>query len=101
MDERDATVPPTWPVAGGSLALGFAMAEITGIRAIGGVVLLVALAWCVPRWQRTGHATGLLALYLGAFVASHLIGLAIGAWAAVALVTIAVATLTYRAENSV
>jgi hypothetical protein len=92
---------PTWPVAGLSLVLGFAVAEITGIRAVGGVVILCALAWCVPRWHEIGRETQLLVFYIGAFIASHLLGLLVTAWPAVAITAITVAAVTYRAENSV
>jgi len=48
----DASSVPTWPVAGGSLAVGFLVAELTGVRTLGGVVLLSALAWCCLAWFR-------------------------------------------------
>src|SRR3954454_12673270 len=35
------TTTPTWPVAAGSLALGFAVAQATGVRPLGGIVLAV------------------------------------------------------------
>jgi hypothetical protein len=41
------TSVPTWPVAGGSLVVGFLVAELSGVRALGGVVLLAALASAV------------------------------------------------------
>lgn len=80
---------PTWPVAAGSLALGFGVAQATGVRPLGGFVLLAGAGWCALRWRErvgTPVAAALLALYLAAFVASHLIAGALGAWGAVALV---------------
>lgn len=85
---------PTWPVAAGSLALGFAVAQATGVRPLGGLVLLAGAGWCALRWRAragTTVAVGLLALYLAAFVLSHLMAGAVGTWGAVALVSAAVA----------
>lgn len=82
--------PPTWPVAAGSLALGFAVAQATGVRPLGGLVLAAGAGWCALRWRAqagTGVAAALVALYLAAFVASHLIAGAVGSWGAVALVS--------------
>jgi len=86
-------VAPTWPVAAGSLALGFAVAEATGIRAVGGIVLVLGAGWCALRWREragSGRAAALLGLYAAAFAASHVLGGAVGAWPAVALVSGAV-----------
>lgn len=80
------TKPATWPVAAGSLVLGFAVAEVTGVRAIGGVVLIAALGWCALRWRAgagTGRAAALVGIYIVAFAGSHLLGPEIGAWPAV------------------
>ena len=43
---------PTWPVAFGSFVLGFAVADVTGVRPLGGLVLLAGVLWCLPRWWR-------------------------------------------------
>lgn len=82
--------PPTWPVAAGSLLLGFAVADVSGVRALGGIVLFGAALWCGLRWRRDvglGRAVGLVVLYLVAFALSHVLGHAIGAWPAVAVVS--------------
>jgi hypothetical protein len=79
----------TWPVASGSLVAGFAVAQATGVRPLGGVVLAAGAGWCAVRWRRTvglARATGLVALYLLAFVASHLIADTVGTWPAVFIV---------------
>lgn len=76
----------TWPVAAGSLLLGFGVAQATGVRPLGGLVLVAAAAWCALRWRRTAgsaRTAALLVLYVGAFVGSHVIADAVGAWGAV------------------
>ena len=80
---------PTWPVAAGSLVLGFVVAQATGVRPLGGLVLLAGAGWCALRWREqagTAVAVGLVTLYVAAFVASHLIADTLGAWGSVALV---------------
>lgn len=80
---------PTWPVAAGSLVAGFAVAQATGVRPLGGLVLLAGAGWCARRWlPAVGPArTGLLLfIYLAAFVLSHVIADPVGTWPAVAIV---------------
>lgn len=89
---------PTWPVAAGSLVLGFAVAQATGVRPLGGVVLLAGAGWCALRWREergTRVAAALVAVYLAAFVASHLIADSLGAWGSVALVSALVAAAAW------
>ncbi len=77
---------PTWPVAGSALIAGFGVAQVTGVRPLGGAVLLAGGAWCARRWLReagAARAGGLVVLMAGAFVASHLLAKAIGPWPAV------------------
>lgn len=96
---------PTAPVAAGSLIAGYAVAVSTGSRALGGVVLAVGGLWCVQAWARrhgTRTAATLTAVGLLAFAASHLLGLAIGAWASVLLVAaLAGAVVWLRADSRV
>jgi hypothetical protein len=77
---------PTAPVAGASLIAGYAVAVGSGSRSLGGAVLVIGGLWCVWAW-RTRHgrptAVALGCVALAAFVASHLLALAIGAWPAV------------------
>lgn len=86
-------------VAALSLVAGFAVAELTGVRALGGLVLVAAVAWCALRWRRRSAAVAaaLVALYLLAFVASHLLADALGAWPSVLLVAAAVGLAARRA----
>jgi hypothetical protein len=77
---------PTWPIAAGSLIVGFAVADVTGVRALGGIVLFLAALWCGVRWRREvglGRALGLVLLYLVAFALSHVLARAIGSWPSV------------------
>lgn len=81
---------PTWPVAAGSLVIGFGVAQATGVRPLGGIVLVAGAGWCALRWKEergTGVAAALVAFYLAAFVASHLIADTLGTWGSVALVS--------------
>jgi hypothetical protein len=76
----------TWPVAAGSLLVGFGVAEATGVRPLGGVVLVAGAGWCALRWRRRagpGRTAALLLVYLASFAGAHVIGDAVGAWPAV------------------
>ncbi|MDX6679293.1 MAG: hypothetical protein QOE31_3345 [Solirubrobacteraceae bacterium] len=86
--ERPRDALPTWPVASGSLLLGFAVAQATGVRPLGGVVLALGATWCGLRWLRSvgrARTAGLVAVYVGVFVLSHVIADAVGTWPAVVL----------------
>jgi hypothetical protein len=82
------------------LAVGFGVAQGTGIRALGGAVFALCglgAAWLwVPR-RGWAVAVGLGVLYLAAFVLAHVLALAVGlpAWLAVSLVTVVAAGVTY------
>ena len=94
---------PTWPVAAGSLALGFAVAQATGVRPLGGVVLALGCGWCALRWRERvggGRAAGLVGLYLAAFAGSHVLAHAIGAWPSVAVVSAVVAAGSYAVADA-
>lgn len=78
----------TWPVAAGSLLLGFAVAQASGVRALGGLVLVAGAAWCALRWLRragVARTVALVGVYGGAFVGSHVVADALGPWPAVLL----------------
>jgi hypothetical protein len=94
---------PTWPVAAGSLAAGFAVAQATGVRPLGGVVLALGCGWCALRWREragTGRAAGLVGLYLAAFAGSHVLAHSIGAWPSVAVVSAVVAAGSYALADA-
>lgn len=70
--------------------LGFGVAEWTGQRWAGGVVLVVGALWCVARQVRHSawwQILGVLALAAVGFVASHRLADPLGAWPAVLLVS--------------
>lgn len=94
---------PTWPVAAGSLVLGFAVAQATGVRPLGGVVLLAGAGWCAVRWKErvgTGRTVGLVGLYAAAFAGSHVLTHVIGAWPSVAVVCAVVAGGSYAVADA-
>jgi hypothetical protein len=77
---------PTAPVAAGSLVLGYVVARETGVRPLGGLVLAAGGAWCAYRWHRdagAGIATALVATFVVAFGASHVLARHVGAWPSV------------------
>lgn len=89
-------------LAGGSLVVGFAVAQLTGVRALGGLVLLLAVVACAELWRRAAGgpvAVGLVALYAGAFVGSHLLARVVGAWPSVLTVAAAVGAASWRATT--
>ena len=95
--ERGRAAAMTWPVASGSLLLGFAVAQATGVRPLGGVVLAAGAGWCALRWRRsagTARTAGLVVLYLALFVLSHVIAGAVGTWPAVLIVAAVMALAT-------
>jgi len=77
---------PTAPVAAGSLVAGYVVARETGVRPLGGVVLLVAGGWCARAWTRRAGpatATALVVVYVAAFAGAHPLAKRIGAWPSV------------------
>jgi hypothetical protein len=79
--------------AAACLPAGFGVAVATGVRPLGGIVLL-ALAVVAGNELRARLRLPWYGIVLVCFVVSHLLGHAIGAWGAVAVVT-AVATGAY------
>jgi hypothetical protein len=90
-------------IAALTFLVGFAVADATGVRALGGVVLVLGGIWCA-REARPLVGTRPTALLLGIalvlFALSHVLGLVIGAWPAVvvtaALVALAAAAIVRR-----
>jgi hypothetical protein len=93
---------PTAPAAAASLLLAWATVEVSGSRTVGGVVLLGSAALLAGEWRRrrgSRVAAQLLAVGLAAFVASHVIALATGAWPAVLLSALAFAWATWAVAD--
>lgn len=89
---------PTAVVAAVTLVAGFAVAEVTDVRALGGVVLLAGAAWCVARsWRTAGwwRLAGVVVVGAAAFVGSHFLGRVIGAWWAVAVAALVLGVATW------
>ncbi|SDF20329.1 hypothetical protein SAMN05660662_1321 [Blastococcus aurantiacus] len=87
------------------LAAGFGIAQGTGVRALGGAVFAAAGLAAGYLWlRRKGPATAvaLAALYVGAFVLAHVLAIAVGmsAWLAVSLVTLAAAGVTFQVADA-
>ena len=73
----------------------FGAAQLTGVRAIGGIVLVAGGAWCARAALRAAGpaaTTALVAIALALFVVSHPLGHLIGAWPAVGVSAVLVAT---------
>lgn len=97
----------TGAVAGLCLLVGFALAELTGLRWIGAVVVLGGAGWCLGRviravpWWRW---VAILAIGLACFVTSHLLAGLLGAWPAVivaaAILALATVALTRPSTRS-
>ena len=79
---------PPWPFALAALPAGFAVAEATGVRPIGGLVmaLLAAAALFLSR-TTTNRRIAWLAVLAGCFAASHALAGVLSTWGAVGLVT--------------
>jgi len=76
-------------VATATFLAAFGVADLTDVRALGGLVLVAGGAWCAQRVRPTAgtaRTAALLVFALTAFVASHPLGDAIGAWPAVIVV---------------
>ena len=83
-------------VAALSFLVGFAVADVTGVRPLGGAVLLAGGAWCALRARPiagTPRTAVLIAFAFAAFVASHPLGDEIGSWPAVFTMAALVAAL--------
>ena len=96
------TIPATALISAGSLIAGFAVAQLTGIRALGGAVLLIGAALCARRWLRTvglGLTAALLVVFFGAFVISHPLAKAIDAWPSVLVVSVVTAAAAWLVSD--
>jgi hypothetical protein len=94
---------PTAPVAAAGLIGGFAVAVTTGSRPLGGALMAVLGVGCIAVWlHRDGRPTAVKLTVTGllAFAISHVLGLVIGAWPSVIVVSAVTATLCWRLSDS-
>ena len=76
----------TAPIAAGSLVVGYGVAVRSGVRPLGGTVLLAGTVWCAREWRRSHGvitAAALVGVQGAAFVVSHRLARRIGAWPSV------------------
>ena len=81
---------PTAPVLATGLVGGFALAERTGVRPLGGAVMLAANVVAARQWYAVGAAplaAGLSAAYWTAMGVSHPLARKVGTWPSVLGVT--------------
>jgi len=67
---------PVWPIAATALPVGFAIAQGTGVRPVGGAVMVALLgvaAWGARDRAGTGAQLAVAGIAVGSFVASHLL----------------------------
>lgn len=94
---------PTAPLAAAGLIAGFATAVASGSRPLGGAVMALFGLSCIYLWlRRDGNATAARLTLVGllAFAVSHVLGLAIGAWPSVLLVSAVTAWFCWRWSDS-
>src|ERR1700761_243126 len=101
-DELAARVA-TAPLAATGLIAGFAVAVASGSRPLGGAVMAACGLTCIAVWlRRDGRrvTVQLTATGLAAFALSHVLGLVIGAWPSVLVVSAVTAALCWRLSDS-
>ena len=92
----------TAPTVAIGLIAGFGVADVTDVRALGGVVLAAAGIAAGTTWlKRDGAATTtvLSVVYLGGFVGSHFLAKEIGAWPSVFAVSAVSAAASYALSD--
>lgn len=97
---RSRTRFPSSLLVAGGLVIGFAVAQGSGMRWLGGLILIATGLGAARFWvRRRGWvvAVALGLVYLAAFVVSHLLSLGLGwpAWLSVGLVTLVAAGVTF------
>ncbi len=78
--------------------VGFGVAQYSGVRWLGAVVLVTGGAWAAREmWRAVGPSRTVVvgAAYVVAFVGSHPLGRIIGTWPAVILAAAATGALAY------
>ena len=100
MAKLRTSVPSSVLTAAG-LAGGFAVANKTHDRRLGGAVWLAAGALCLPRWLTVGvlPASVLSVSYVGAMGGSHPLAKKVGVWPSVAMVSTGMAALAWAVAD--
>jgi hypothetical protein len=94
---------PTSLLSAAGLIAGFGVAVASGSRPLGGIVLAAFGLTCIYFWLRrdgTAIAVRLTIVGLVAFALSHVLGVMIGAWPSVLLVSAVTAWLCWRWSDS-
>jgi len=94
---------PTAPIAAAVFIAGYGMVAATGSRPLGGLVLVAGGVLCVRIWARrhdTRTAVELAGVGFAAFVLSHVLAEAIGAWPAVLLLATASGVVVWKRADS-
>ncbi len=95
--------PVTAPISAAGLVAGYAVAVLSGSRALGGVVLACFGLVCIAVWmRRDGARTAATLAMIGlfAFAVSHVVGLLVGAWPAVLISAAALGVASWRLSDS-
>jgi len=67
---------PVWPAAAAALPIGFAIAQASGVRPVGGAVMVVLLGACAWRARGRAGVTAQLTVAgvaVASFIASHVL----------------------------
>lgn len=94
---------PTSALAATGLIAGFATAVASGSRPLGGVVMALFGIACIYVWVKrdgTETAVRLTVIGLAAFAFSHVLGMLIGAWPSVLVVSAVTAWFCWRWSDS-
>lgn len=92
---------PTAALTTAGLVGGYALANTTGNRQLGGAVMAAANVLALPTWLARGKGTAaaLTATYWGAMGGSHPLAKKIGAWPSVGAVAAATAAAAWVASD--
>ncbi len=94
---------PTAATAAASLIGGYGVAVASGSRPLGGAVLAAGGVYCIRVWHRrhgTAMAAALGALGVAAFVLSHVLAHAIGAWPSVLILAAVTGAIVWRLSDT-
>ena len=93
----------TAALSAAGLIAGFGVADASGSRPLGGLVLAAFGLTCIYVWlRRDGRRTAIQLTVIGllAFALSHVLGLLLGAWPSVILVAAGTALVCWRRSDS-